>query len=120
MQTQTLTTNELHNAIMKRSRCRKKFLKAKVKQTGEIIKFSETFVRNYRERPKNCTLIALIQKNLQKVQTFGELLFPFLQKKRQKLERLFLMKQKNVFLMIKKFAKFLITSFQSCLRLKNT
>ena len=40
-------TKELHNAIMKRSRYRNKFLKDKSQTGREIIKFSETYVKTY-------------------------------------------------------------------------
>ena len=87
--------------------------KIKVKQAGKIIKFSETYVRNYWGKPKNRTLKALIQKKSRIIEPSGKLLFLFSQIRRQEVKILSLLKQKNIFLMIKKYPKFLITSFQT-------
>ena len=106
-------TKELHNAIMKRSRYRNKFLKVKVKRVGKIIKFSKTYVRNFAGKAKNRTLKALIQKASWIIEPFRKLLFLFSQIRRKEVKRLFLMRQKNIFLMIKIYAKLLTTSFQT-------
>ena len=53
----------------------------------------------------------LIQKKSRIIEPSGKLLFVFSQIRRQEVKRLSLLKQKNIFLMIKKYAKFLITFF---------
>ena len=106
-------TKELHNAIVKRSRYRNKFLKVKVKRAGKIVKFSKTYVRNFGGKAKNRTLKALIQKASWIIEPFRKLLFLFSQIRRKEVKRLFLMRQKNIFLMIKIYAKLLTTSFQT-------
>ena len=55
---------------------------------------------------KNRTLKASIQKKSRIIEPFGKLLFLFSQIKRQEVKRLSLMKQKNIFLMIKNMQKF--------------
>ena len=83
-------TKERHNAIMKRSKCRNKFLKDKVKQAAKITKFSETYVRNYWGKPKNRTLKALTQKKSRIIEPSDKLLFLFSQKKASKGEKIIL------------------------------
>ena len=90
---------------MKISRYRNKILKLKVKQGGKIKKFSETYARNYFE--------GLHTKKSRIIEPSGKLLFLFSQIRRQEVKRLSLMKKKNIFLIIKKYAQFLITSFQT-------
>ena len=59
-------------------------------------------MRNYCGKPKNSILTALIQKKSRVIETSGKMLFLFWQKRCQKEKRLFLMKKKTIFLMIKK------------------
>ena len=68
-------TRVLHNTIIKGSRYRNKI---KVKQAGKIIKFSETYVRNYSGKPKKWTLI---QKKSRIAEPPGKLMFLFSQKR---------------------------------------
>ena len=81
-----------------------------MKQAGKIIKFSKTTVKNYWGKPKNCTLVALIQKKSPIIEPSSKLLLLFSQIRGKKEKRLFLMK---LFLMIKKYSQFLITFFQT-------
>ena len=81
-----------------------------MKQAGESIKFSETSVKNYWGKPKNCTLAAFIQNISPIIEPSGKLLLLFSQIRRKKKKRLFLMK---LFLLIKKYSQFLITFFQT-------
>ena len=53
-----------------------------------------------------------LTEGLNTVKPSGKLLFLFSQIRHQEVKRLSLLKQKKIFLMIKKCAKFLITSFQ--------
>ena len=78
------------------------FYKIKVKQAEKIIKFGKTYARNYWGKRRSRTLKALMQKNDGIIEPSGKLSFLFSQKRRQKVKRLSLMKQKNLFLMIKK------------------
>ena len=80
-------------------------------QTGKIVKFSETCVRNYWGKPKNCNLAALIEKKI----TDNRLSFvalPFT-KNVSKAEKIILNNAEKYISNDKKFAKFLITSFQT-------
>ena len=107
---------ELHSAIMKKSRYRNKFLKDK----------SQTSRQNY--KTKKSYFESLNTKKSWMLEPSSKLLFLFSQKRRQKVKRLFLMKQKNIFLTIKKYRTFVlifpkkphIVSQLSLKRLKNT
>ena len=72
-------TKELHNAIMKRSRYKNKFLKDKNQTRRENYKIQQNYWRNYSGKPKNCTLKALIQKKSGIIEPPGKLLFLFSQ-----------------------------------------
>ena len=79
---------------MKKSRYRNKFLKDK----------SQTSRENY--KTKKSYFESLNTKKSWMLEPSSKLLFLFSQKRRQKVKRLFLMKQKNIFLMIKKIWNF--------------
>ena len=105
-------TKELHNAIMKRSRYRNKFLKDKSQASREYYKIQRNLCKKLLRKTKKSYFERLNTKKSRIIEPFGKLLFLFSQIKRQEVKRLFLLKQKNIFLMIKKFAISLITSFQ--------
>ena len=94
-------TKEPHNAIMKRSRYRRKFLKDKSQRNRENYKTQ----RNSFKKPLRKTTIlyfnSLNIKKSQIIELFGKLLFLFSQRRHRKVKILFLMKQENIFLMIK-------------------
>ena len=100
-------TKELHNAIM-----RNKFLKDKSQTSRENYKIQRNLCKKLLRKTKNRTLKALIKKK-RIIEPSGKLLFLFSQIRRQELKRLSLMKQKKIFLMIKKYPQFLMTSFQT-------
>ena len=104
-------TKELHNAIMKRSRYRNKFLKDKSQTSRENYKILRNLCKKLLRKPKKSYFESLNTKKLQIIETSGKLLFLFSQIRCQEMKRLSLMKQKNILLMINKFEQFLITSF---------
>ena len=97
---------------MKRSRYRNKFLKDKSQTSRENYKIQRNLCKKLLRKTKKSYFESLNTKKSRIIETFGKLLFLFSQIKRQEVKRLFLLKQKNIFLMIKKFAISLITSFQ--------
>ena len=105
-------TKEVHNAIMKRSRYRKKFLKDKSQTSRENYKIQRNLCKKLLRKTKKSYFDSLNTKNITDNRTFWKTVVLFSQIRRQYVKRLSLLKQKNMFLMIKKFAKFLITSFQ--------
>ena len=113
-------TKEPHNAIMKRSRYRNKFLKDKSQTSRENYKIQQNFCKKLLRKTKKSYFESLNIKKSRIIEPSGNLLFLFSQIRRQEVKGLSLMKQKNIFLMIKEYAKFLITFFKRCLRLKNT
>ena len=106
-------TKELYSAIMKRYRYRNKFLKDKCQINRENRKIQRNFRRKLLRKTKKSYFDSLKTKKARILEPSGELLFLFSQKRCQKAKKLFLMKQKNIFLIIKKYAKFLIISFQT-------
>ena len=106
-------TKELHNAIMKRSRYRNKFLKDKSQTSRENYKIQRNLCKKLLRKTKKSYFESLNTKKSRIIEPSGKLLFLFSQIRRQEVKRLSLLKQKNIFLMIKKYAKFLITSFQT-------
>ena len=77
-------TKELHNAIMKRSRYKNKFLKDKSQTNRENYKIQRKLCKKLLRKTKHCTLKALIQSKSRIIEPFGKLLFPFSQKKASK------------------------------------
>ena len=69
-------------------------------------------MRNYWRKPK-IVFWHTSYKKITENRTFWQTVVPLFTKRRQKAKKLFLMKQKNIFLMIRKFTQFLITSFQT-------
>ena len=90
---------------MKRSRYRNKFLKDKSQTSRENYKIHGNLCKKLLRKTKNRTLKALIQKRLRIIEHSGKLLFLFSQIRRQEVKRLSLMKQKKIYLMIKKYAQ---------------
>ena len=107
-------TKELNNAIMKRSRYSNKFLKDKSQTSRKNYKMQRNLCKKLLRKTKKSNFESLNTKKKSRIiATSGNLLFLFSQKRRQKVKKLFLMKQKKIFLVIKKYAQFLITSFQT-------
>ena len=102
-------TKELHHAIMKRSRYRNKFLKDKSQTSKKKRNLRKKLLR----KTKKSYFESLNIKKSGIIEPSGKLLFLFSQKRRQKVKRLSLIKLKNIFLMIKEYAQFLITFFQT-------
>ena len=88
-------TKELHNAIMKRSRHRNKFLKDKSQTSREIQKIHQNLCKNLLRKTKKSYFTT---KKIPIIEPSGKLLLLFSQIRRQEVKRLSLMKQKNVFL----------------------
>ena len=91
----------------------------KVKQAGKIIKFSKTYSRNYRGKPKNCTLKALIQKTkkITDNRTFWKTVVPLFTNKASKGEKIILNEAEKH---ISDNKNIQIKLSKRCLRLKNT
>ena len=99
-------TKELHNAIMKRSRYKNKFLKDKTQSNRENYKNQQNFCKKLSRKTKKLYLDSLQAQKIWITELFGRLLFVFLKKRCQKVKRLFLMKQKNIFLIRKNMHNF--------------
>ena len=106
-------TKELHNAIIKRSRYRNKFLKDKSQPNRENYKIQRNFSKKLSRKTKKSYFESLNTKKITDNRTFWKTVVPLFKNKASRGEKLSLSKQKNIFLMIKKYAKFLITSFQT-------
>ena len=106
-------SKELHNAIVKSSRHRNKFLKDKSQTNREIYKIQRNLCKNLLRKIKKSYFESLTTKKLPIIEPSGKLLLLFPQIRRQEVKRLSLMKYKNILLIIKKSAKFLMTSFQT-------
>ena len=109
-------TKETHNAIMKRSRYRKKFLKGKSQTSRENYKIQRNLCKKLLKKTKISYFESLNTKKSQKIEPSGKLLFLFSQKRRQKVKRL-LMKQK--FLMIKNIHNNFFSNVVSDLKIPN-
>ena len=105
-------TKEHHNAIMKRSRYRNKFLKDKSQTSRGNYKIQRNLCQKLLRKTKKSYFESLNTKKVDN-RTFWKMLFLISQIRRQEVKRLSLLKQKIIFLMIKKYAKFLIASFQT-------
>ena len=103
-------TKELHNAIMKRSRYRNKFLKDKSQTSRENYKIQRNLCKKLLRKTKKSYFESLNTKKSRIIEPSGKL---FSQIRRQEVKRLSLLKQKNIVLMIKKYANILIASFQT-------
>ena len=90
-------TKEVHNSIMKRSRYRNKFLKDKSQTSRENYKIQRNFCKKLLRKTKKSYFESLNTKKSRIIEPSGKLLFLFPQKRRQKVKRLSLMKQKKHF-----------------------
>ena len=82
-------TKELHNAIMKRSRCRNKFLKDKSKRSIENYKIQRNLCKKLLRKTKNRTLKALIKK-IADNRTFWKTVVPLFTNKASRGEKIIL------------------------------
>ena len=103
-------TKEVHNSIMKRSRYRNKFLKDKSQTSRENYKIQRNLCKKLLRKTKKSYFESLNTKKSRIIEPSGKL---FSQIRRQEVKRLSLLKQKNIVLMIKKYANILIASFQT-------
>ena len=87
-------TKELHNAIMKRSRYRNKFLKDKSQTSRENYKIQQNGCKKLLRKTKKSYFYSLNTKKLRITESSGKLLFHF-SKRHHNVKRLFLMKQKK-------------------------
>ena len=96
-------TNELHNAIIKRSRYRNKFLKGKSQTSNENYEIQRDLCKKLLRKTKKLYFETLNVKESRIIEPSGKMLFLFSQKRRQTVKRLSLMKQKTILLMVKKY-----------------
>ena len=85
-------TKELRNAIMKRSRYRNKFLKDKSPTSRENYKIQRNLCKKLLRKTKKSYFESLNTKKSRIIEPSSKLLFLLLQKRRQKVKRLSLMK----------------------------
>ena len=107
-------TKEL-DAIMKRTRYRNKFFKDKCQTCRENYKILRNLCTELLRETKKSYYVSLNTRKSRIIESSGKLLFLFSQKRRQRVKRLFLMKQKNIHIIIKKY-----TLFKRCPRIKST
>ena len=90
-------TTELHNAIMKRSRYRNKFLKDKSQTSRENYKIQRNLCKKLLRKTKKSYFESLNTKKSRIIEPSGKLLFLFSQIRCQEVKRLSLLKQKTCF-----------------------
>ena len=98
-------TNELHSAVTKRPKYRYKFFKNKNQTNKKNYKVQKNFWEKLFQETKKSYFDSLNTKKSQIVELSGKLLLVFSEKQLQKVKKCFLMKQKNIVLMIKKKKK---------------
>ena len=95
-------TNELHSAVTKRPKYRYKFFKNENQTNKKNYKVQKNFWEKLFQKTKKSYFDSLNTKKSQIVELSGKLLLVFSEKQLQKVKKCFLMKQKNIVLMIKK------------------